>query len=739
VRNVTLGQPRRLSVAGYIVAGFGAVTVALALMLASTTATSFRRERVKSVAELRVAAQNTADSEASLVPATAQSLAGVASDPAIGSFDPQRCAATMHTFSAYAAQASVFVLAPDGGLVCSLDGSHTVPAGDWLARTRAKGDGHTTDVLLDKSGRPLTGYAMPVPPRAKDGGVLLVMWDNATRALPIPADMARGVEVIELDRTRGIVVAASKNAAHQPGAVPVGSWMRRPLGDDTTRVDSDGIERLYQEVYVDGLDHYVLAAIPKHTAMLEAREELRWNLIVAAGVMVLVTALGFSLHRRIAQPIKSLRDAIVAAADQHVAEAVPAGPAEIAAVAEAFNATMSERGLLERNLADALKESQRASKLKSEFLANMSHEIRTPMNGVLGMLSLLEHTEMSNEVRDCLETMRDSASSLMGILNELLDFSKLEAGMLATEQVEFDVRELVRSAVGPWVRLAARKKVPLVTVVDPAVPEQVVGDPTRVRQILANLTDNAVKFTSGGRIDVTATQVRPNVIRFEVKDSGIGISDEGRARLFEPFVQADGTTTRRYGGTGLGLAICRQLADIMGGSIGVDSVMGTGSAFWFELPLPRAGESAPLDATPLDAVAVRADGVAARVLVVDDNVVNQKVATQMLRRLGYDVTTAGDGVEALRALDASEFDFVLMDVQMPVMDGCEATTELRRRGRTIPIVAMTASALEEDRKRCEAVGMDGYVIKPMSMESLSGEITRVLGLVGDKTPVASGR
>ena len=735
VRNVSGGQPKRVSVAGYIVVGFGAVILALLLMLTSTTTTSFRRERLKSVAELRVAAQYTADNESSMIPATAQTLRGVASDPAIASFDSKRCATMMAGFAGYASQASAFVLDPTGTLVCSLDAHRPVPIGDWVTRTRGAADGLTTDVVLDEAGHPQTVYALAVPPGARDGGALVVMWDNSTRPLPVPADMARGVEVMELDKTRTIVVAASRNAAHQPGAVPANSWLRKPLGAHTTRTDTDGVARIYQEVYVDGLDHYVLAAIPKHAALVEARAELRGNLLVASAVMLLVTALGFLMHRRIAKPIRSLKDAIVAAADQHTPHAAPEGPAEIAAVADAFNATMNERGQLERDLADALKAAQRASKLKSEFLANMSHEIRTPMNGVLGMLSLLEHTDMSEEVRDCLRTMGDSAGSLMAILNELLDFSKLEAGMLSTERVEFDVREVLRSAISPWVVLAGRKNVALVGAVEPDVPESVVGDPTRVRQILANLTDNAVKFTSTGRITVTAKKLRGDVVRFEVKDSGIGISEDARAHLFEPFVQADGTTTRRYGGTGLGLAICKQLAEIMGGRIGVDSVAGTGSTFWFELPLPAADGRADATDAPKPAAAGADDG-AARVLVVDDNVVNQKVATQMMRKLGYDVTTAGDGVEALRAIDAGEFDFVLMDVQMPIMDGWEATTELRRRGCTIPVIAMTASALEEDRTRCQAVGMDGYVIKPMDIESLNTEIGRVRAAQRDNTPAA---
>ena len=737
------GQSRRLSVAGYITVGFGAVAVALCLMLTSTTVRSFRRERVKAVAELRVAAQYTADSEAAALPAMAKSLTSFAADPAITSFDRNQCATTLAGFSAYADQAAVFVVNPSGGVVCSLhdpDSAFQLPAADWLARTRQQPNGIASDTTLDTTtDRPLVVYGMPIPPGSSDGGALVVVWDNSARPLAVSANMARDVEVIELNRTRSIIVAASPNASMKPGAVPATSWMRKPLGDHATRLDADGVERIYQEAHIDGVDHYVLAALPRETAMQGAREELWANLILAGAVMLLVTVLGVLMQRSIARPIKTLKNVIVAAADDHQLDAEPEGPAEIAAVAQAFNVTMNERRQLEGDLADALKEAQRASKLKSEFLANMSHEIRTPMNGVLGMLSVMEDAPMSDEVRDGFRTMAESAGALMSILNELLDFSKLEAGMLSAERVEFNVRDVVRSAVSPWVAIAGNKDVPLVAAVDPDVEAEVIGDPNRVRQILTNLVNNAVKFTAEGRITVNVKKLTGDTVRFEVQDSGIGISDDGLRHVFEPFVQADGTTTRRYGGTGLGLAICKQLADIMGGRIGVDSTMGVGSTFWFELPLPISNAKDE----PEDAVAERARLAAAAVpvtesvLVVDDNMVNQKVAKQMLVKLGYEVSLAGDGVEALRAIDAGDFDLVLMDVQMPVMDGWEATTELRRRGQTIPVIAMTAHALEEDRKRCEEVGMDGYVFKPMNIESLNAEMTRVLAKLRVANPAVT--
>ena len=372
------------------------------------------------------------------------------------------------------------------------------------------------------------------------------------------------------------------------------------------------------------------------------------------------------------------------------------------------------------------------SRLKSEFLANMSHEIRTPMNGVLGILSILDTMEFSEEVREYIVTMSTSADSLMAILNDLLDFSKLEAGMVRAEANAFGLAQSLDAVLTPRRPEAMQKGVDLRKTVADDVPAEVVGDSLRLRQIVSNLVDNAIKFTARGSVVINVRTGSHGFIRFEVTDTGIGVPATVADTLFEPFVQADGTTTRRYGGTGLGLSICRQLVDLMGGTIGLVSTPGMGSSFWFELPMRAAGQNPPARpaAPPVVAEAKESRTTSAqartRVLVVEDNPINQKVACQMLRKLGYEPEIASDGEEAVHAVAHGSFGAVLMDLHMPVMDGFEATAELRRRGISIPVIAMTASALGADRDRCVEAGMDGYLAKPVSTDSLGAQLRQLL-------------
>ncbi len=370
-------------------------------------------------------------------------------------------------------------------------------------------------------------------------------------------------------------------------------------------------------------------------------------------------------------------------------------------------------------LAAAREAALAAARVKSEFLANMSHEIRTPMNGILGFVELLSESDLSAEQRDHLETVRSSATSLLSILNEILDLSKLEAGKVEVEQIPFDLDEVVASIgklLGPS---ADEKGLRFACGVDPGTPSRLRGDPTRIRQILLNLAANAIKFTPSGEVEVRTWADRADggraVLRLVVRDTGIGIPPDRRERLFEPFTQADGSTTRKYGGTGLGLAICKRLVVLMGGTISVESEAGVGSAFRVEIPVAlaardedRAGDSgahgSPARATPV------------RALVVEDNRVNQRVAVALLARLGATVDVAENGIEAVEATARTPYDIVLMDVEMPVMDGYATTAAIRlaeRDGQRVPIVAMTARAMEGDRERCLDSGMDDYLTKPV--------------------------
>jgi hypothetical protein len=420
----------------------------------------------------------------------------------------------------------------------------------------------------------------------------------------------------------------------------------------------------------------------------------------------------------------------------------------------------------ERNLKELLQAAsetaEAASMAKGSFLASMSHEIRTPMNGVLGMLELVRGTPLNDDQRELVDTAFDSGQSLLQILNDILDYSKAEAGMLHVESVDCNLRTLVTDITSLHTAIARSRGLTTSIHIAPDVPPLVRCDPFRLRQVLNNLISNALKFTTEGGISLMVERnpspenAPEGLLRFSVRDSGMGVLREQQSVIFEPFTQADQSTSRKFGGTGLGLAICKRLVTMMGGQIGVDSAEGIGSIFWFTLPLeesdardvaepgspsadasvhtpPPASTAPPRDAQPArhpaDATASSRD-YAADVLIVEDNEVNQLVTTGMLRRLGYTSEIAADGHSALEKLGTKRYGVVLMDMQMPGMDGVEATRAWRERedpGSRLPIIAMTANVLSSDREICIDAGMDDFIGKPVHMDELRSKLERNLG------------
>ena len=375
------------------------------------------------------------------------------------------------------------------------------------------------------------------------------------------------------------------------------------------------------------------------------------------------------------------------------------------------------------------REAEQRAQAKGDFLATMSHEIRTPLNGILGMASILSGKELGQPERDCVEVIRRSGETLLALINDLLDLSKIEANRLELEQENFSLRETLAHAVQVVGGMAAEKGLSIDVSVADGVAPRFRGDRIRLGQVLLNLLSNAIKFTDEGsiklRVESIPSKSPQHILLFSVVDRGIGISPEQQEKLFRPFTQAESSISRRFGGTGLGLTICRRLVEMMGGEIGVESTPGEGSTFWFTVHLHPAApeETAPAVEAPVNAA--NSHLLPKRVLLVEDNLVNQKVASLMLKKLGCEVDIAGNGAEAVQAVASNPYDLVFMDCQMPVMDGLHATRTIRQAGGAgtfIPIIAMTANAFAEDRAACLASGMNDYLSKPVTEQALRSKL-----------------
>jgi signal transduction histidine kinase len=485
-----------------------------------------------------------------------------------------------------------------------------------------------------------------------------------------------------------------------------------------------------------------------------------FNVTKGALLFVVVSLVAATISRLtirlLVRPLRLLQAGITSVENGRL-EAIPVSKTgdEIEFLGESFNRMIralaasekqirEQQELLEQKVKDrtdqleeATRVAQAANQAKSGFLANISHELRTPMNGVLGMLDMALDQKLNAELGEQLQTARRCAHSLLTLLNDLLDLSKIEAGKMTLETIPFDVRTLVDDCLKSHQPKAQENSVALLSEVSPSVPPEITGDPLRIREILDNLISNAVKFTEHGsvavRMDGQFSRGSEFTLRITVEDSGTGIPADKLLCIFDEFTQADGSVSRKYGGTGLGLAITKKLVKLHRGEINVSSELGRGTAFTVTLPCEA---SAAVGQYP-GAIAVPAptppstspSDHSVRILVVEDNQVNQKVVTAVLRKRGFYIELANDGQEALNKLEKSAaFDLVLMDVQMPVLDGLEATRLIRKeqRWKQLPIIAMTAHAMNGDKERCLEAGMSGYISKPVHPSLLLSTVDEFL-------------
>ena len=491
---------------------------------------------------------------------------------------------------------------------------------------------------------------------------------------------------------------------------------------------------------------YVVLAQLDSTAAYQLIDDGKWRSAkYALWSLIGSVVLGLLALRVLLKPLARLRQRVEQTALQLTGESInPSGGDEVNSVVRVLD-TLTDR-LVQRNreLEVARVRADAANQAKSQFLSSMSHEIRTPLNGVLGMAELLQSTQLNPDQSRFVGAITSAGQTLHDLLSDILDLAKIEEGRIEIEQIDFDPRQTVADVVNVYREVASKRSLVMAQELDPGISHWVRGDPTRFRQILSNLLGNAIKFTERGQIHLRGERIAPPAgdlrhwCRFTVQDTGIGIAPQDMDKLFQRFVQAHVSTTRHFGGTGLGLAICKHLVELMAGHIHAQSTLGQGTRIWFELPF-----DAPLVPQPSARVtSPTAQRTGVRVMVAEDNAINQMVAKHLLTRLGADVTVVDNGEKAVQLAQRESFDIIFMDCQMPVMDGFEATRQIRAwektlatrlstqpssslsNGRAIPIVALTANAFAGDRDACIAAGMNDYLAKPVTSAALALALAR---------------